>query len=109
MTTSGKKRKDGTESKRSYELDWLKVIAVLVLVFFHSSEIFTKGWFHIKNDETSRIFDSLSSFIYIWHMPLFFLVAGASTWFALEFRTGKKYVRERIYRLLIPLIFGIFY
>ncbi|CAB1064705.1 hypothetical protein D1BOALGB6SA_9501 [Olavius sp. associated proteobacterium Delta 1] len=107
MTTSGHKRKEGTESIRCYELDWLRVIAVLVLVFFHSSEIFTKGWFHIKNDETSRIFDSLSSFIYIWHMPLFFLVAGASTWFALEFRSGKEYVEERIYRLLFPLIFGI--
>lgn len=107
MTTSVKKREDGAESIRCYDLDWLRVIAVLVLVFFHSSEIFTIGWFHIKNDETSRIFDSLSSFISIWHMPLFFLVAGASTWFALEFRTGKKYVKERIYRLLIPLIFGI--
>ena len=107
MTASRYKRQYGKESIRCYELDWLKVIAVLVLVFFHSSEIFSKGWFHIKSDETSRIFDSLSSFIYIWHMPLFFLVAGASTWFALEFRTGKKYVKERINRLLIPLIFGI--
>ena len=107
MIAPGKKRRDGTEPIRCYELDWLRVIAVLVLVFFHSSEIFSKGWFHIKNDETSLFFNSLSSFIYIWHMPLFFLVAGASTWFALEFRTGKIYVKERIYRLLVPLIFGI--
>jgi hypothetical protein len=107
MTTLRNKRRDGTESIRCYELDWLRVIAVLVLVFFHSSEIFNKGWFHIKNDETSLIFDLLSSYIYIWHMPLFFLVAGASTWFALENRTGKEYVNERIHRLLIPLIFGI--
>jgi len=92
---------------RSYELDWLRVLAVLVLVFFHSSEIFSIGWFHLKNHETSRIFSSMSSFIHIWHMPLFFLVAGASTWFALEYRTGKVYLRERIYRLLVPLIFGI--
>ena len=107
MTLPEKKRKDVIESIRCYELDWLRVIAVLVFVIFHSSEIFNKGWFHIKNDETSFIFDSLSSFIYIWHMPLFFLVAGASTWFALENRTGKEYVKERIYRLLFPLIFGI--
>ena len=97
----------GAGAMRSYELDWLRVLAVLVLVFFHSSEIFSSGWFHLKNDETSRIFNSISSFIHMWHMPLFFLVAGASTWFALEFRTGKVYVKERIYRLLIPLIFGI--
>ena len=57
MTTSEKKRKGGVESIRCYELDLLRVIDFLVLVLFHSSEIFNKGWFHIKNDETSRIFD----------------------------------------------------
>ena len=40
-------------------------------------------------------------------ISVFFLVAGASTWFALEFRTGREYVKERMYRLLIPLVFGI--
>jgi hypothetical protein len=40
-------------------------------------------------------------------MPLFFLLAGASTWFALRFRSAKQYVRERFRRLLIPLLFGL--
>ena len=104
---SQKNSEGTTKSIRCYELDWLRVMAVLVLVFFHSSEIFSIGWFHIKNAETSRFFSALSGFIYIWHMPLFFLVAGASTWFALEFRTGRAYVKERMYRLMIPLIFGV--
>lgn len=95
------------EPVRSFELDWLRVAAVLVLVFFHTSEIFSRGWFHIKSAETSYFFNILSSFIYIWHMPLFFLISGASTSLALEFRTGKQYRKERVYRLLIPLIFGI--
>jgi glucans biosynthesis protein C len=97
------------EPARSYELDWLRVAAVLVLVFFHTSEIFSRGWFHIKNAETGYFFNVLSSFIYIWHMPLFFLISGASTSFALEFRTGKQYRKERVYRLLIPLILGILF
>ena len=100
----GQKRADPI---RSYELDWLRILAVLVLLFFHTSEIFSNGWFHIKNAETSYFFNILSSFIYIWHMPLFFLISGASTSFALEFRTGKQYREERMYRLLIPLFFGI--
>lgn len=40
-------------------------------------------------------------------MPLFFLLSGISTSFALNFRTGKQYAKERVKRLLIPLIFGI--
>ncbi len=96
-----------TDSSRSFELDWLRVAAVLVLVFFHASEIFSEGWFHIKNPETHYFFSVLSRFIYLWHMPLFFLVSGASTWFALDFRTEQQYRKERILRLWVPLFFGV--
>ena len=102
-----KEGKNETLNIRHYELDWLRIVAVLVLVFFHTSEIFSVGWFHIKNGETNQFFSVLSSFIYIWHMPLFFFISGASSVFSLKVRTGKQYRKERIYRLLIPLIFGM--
>ena len=92
---------------RSYELDWLRVVAVMMLVFYHSAMMFGIGWFHIKNPETSFVLNLLCRFLEIWHMPLFFLVAGASSWFALEFRTGRQYRLERTRRLIIPLLFGI--
>jgi glucan biosynthesis protein C len=40
-------------------------------------------------------------------MPLFFVLAGASTWFALRFRGGGQYAVERVKRLLVPFIFGV--
>jgi glucan biosynthesis protein C len=39
-------------------------------------------------------------------MSLFFILAGASTYFALRKRSGVEYVKERVKRLFIPLIFG---
>lgn len=42
-----------------------------------------------------------------WHMSLFFLLAGASTYFALRHRNGGQYVRERFKRLFIPFVFGV--
>ena len=39
-------------------------------------------------------------------MSLFFILAGASTYFALQKRSGVEYVKERLKRLFIPLIFG---
>jgi hypothetical protein len=42
-----------------------------------------------------------------WPMPLFMLLAGASTWFALQRRSYGQYVGERVTRLLIPLIIGM--
>ena len=37
---------------------------------------------------------------------LFFLLAGASTYYALHKRSGTEYLRERLKRLFLPLIFG---
>jgi len=41
-------------------------------------------------------------------MSLFFILAGASTYFALKKRSGVGYIKERVRRLFIPLIFGTF-
>jgi hypothetical protein len=40
-------------------------------------------------------------------MPLFFLVAGAAAWFSLGRRSAWQFTRERISRILVPLIFGM--
>lgn len=40
-------------------------------------------------------------------MPLMFWLAGSSSWYALESRDGLQYIKERMNRLFIPLLFGI--
>jgi len=42
-----------------------------------------------------------------WFMPLLFLIAGVSSAYALNTKTVKNYIKERIFRLLIPLCFGL--
>lgn len=95
--------------ERRYDIDALRVIATILLIYFHTAMIFNK-WsvFHIKNDDLSIEAAIFVSFFNIWHMPLFFLLSGISTYYALDFRTGKQYAKERVKRLLLPLIFGIF-
>jgi peptidoglycan/LPS O-acetylase OafA/YrhL len=94
--------------ERRYDIDWLRVLAVLVLFPFHTARIFDI-WepFYAKNEQTSVALSYFLAVVHVWHMPLFFLLAGASTWFALRFRSGKQYTGERIKRLLLPLIFGV--
>ena len=36
-------------------------------------------------------------------MPLFFLLSGVGSWYALKFRSGRQYLFDRVKRLLIPL------
>jgi glucan biosynthesis protein C len=97
----------GTPDRR-YDIDWLRLIAVFLLFFFHAACIF-HPWSdnYIKNDQLSP----LIAYVFVWtlghwHMSLFFILAGASTYFALGKRSGVEYIKERVKRLFIPLIFG---
>jgi glucan biosynthesis protein C len=95
--------------KRQYYIDALRVFAVLVLIIFHSSKPFDLGenW-NVYNEETTIVANWLQDAIYPWHMQLFILLAGASTWFALRKRTGRQYTAERFLRILLPFLFGMF-
>ncbi len=88
-------------------IDWLRVIAVLLLFPFHTGEIFTPRNFYVKNADVSGIITFVNSFIYQWHMPLFMFLAGIGSHFALRFRSSGEYALERVTRLFVPLMFGI--
>jgi peptidoglycan/LPS O-acetylase OafA/YrhL len=93
---------------RRYELDWLRAGAVFGLIPFHAAVVFTTAsGDYVKNTETSYGMDFLISFIAPWGMPLIFLVGGASTCFALQSRSPRAYITERLSRLLIPFLFGM--
>jgi glucan biosynthesis protein C len=97
------------QATRRYDIDWLRVIAVLLLIPFHTARIFDI-WeaFYVKNAQTNALLTyAVVGFLNQWHMPLFFLLAGASTWFALGFRNGGQYAVERLKRLFVPLLFGL--
>ncbi len=69
--------------------------------------IFYPWGYYIKNNQTVELFGEYYIFVTQWYIQLFLFIAGAATWFALSYRTREMYIRERIKRLLIPLIFGI--
>ena len=98
-----------TKPQRLYYIDWLRLVAVFLLFFFHTARIFDP-WenFYVHNDHVSPVL----SYLFIqsigpWQMSLFFLLAGASTYYALRKRSGGEYTRERFKRLLIPFVFGV--
>ncbi len=97
-----------TKPQRRWDIDWLRVLAVLLLFPFHVARIFNNYEpFYVKNAEWSDALTYFISIVHPWHMPLLFLLAGTSTWFALSFRSGGQYTKERFIRLLIPFIFGL--
>jgi len=97
-------------SERRYDLDWLRVCGVFLLVPFHAALIFVldpKSIMYIKDAVNSPALDQAAGFIHLWHMPLLFAISGASTYHALGFRSASAYARERFLRLLLPFLFGL--
>ena len=94
-------------SQRQRYLDWLRVLAVALLVPFHTGMMFVFWPFHISNDTRSIAIQLFNEFLNTWHMPLFFFLSGAGTWYALGFRSGGAYTKERFLRLFVPLVFGM--
>jgi peptidoglycan/LPS O-acetylase OafA/YrhL len=91
---------------RLYYLDWLRVLAILMVFLFHAVHVFDFGSWQIKNAEQSEIITIILTLLSLWGMPFFFLVAGTASWFALQRRTAGQYAAERFKRLLIPYIVG---
>lgn len=94
------------KAARLYYLDWLRVIAILIVFLFHAVHPFDFWGWHVKNAEQSEILTIILTVFSLWGMPFFFLVAGSASWFALQRRTPSQYTRERFNRLLIPYIVG---
>ena len=91
---------------RLYYLDWLRVLAVIGVFLFHAVHPFDLTPWHIKNAEQSTAVTLFIVFLFPWGMPFFFLLAGASSWFALRRRSGRQFVQERFSRLLVPYVVG---
>jgi peptidoglycan/LPS O-acetylase OafA/YrhL len=102
----GQHTSSASSSPRVHYLDWLRVVAILMVFLFHAVHPFDFGDWQVKNVDQSEILTIVLLALAIWGMPFFFLVAGASSWFALQRRTARQYVTERFYRLLIPFVVG---
>lgn len=97
-----------THPERRTDLDWLRVIAVLIVLFFHTGMMFVPWSWHVKSTERSLVLEIVMAWLHVWRMPLLLFVSGAGSFLALRRRSPLAFLGERHRRLLIPLIFGCF-
>lgn len=91
---------------RVYGLDWLRVLLVFGVFLFHALHPYDAIPWVIKNDETSFAITGLLMLFFPWGLPVLFLVAGASAYFAGLRRTGREFAKERVLRLAVPFALG---
>ena len=100
LTENGK----ATRIDRLYYLDWLRVFAILSVLFFHCGKIFDYHTTVVFNTVRSPILSAFREFGFLWIMPLFFILSGASVFLSLRSRGTGGFIKARILRLLIPLV-----
>lgn len=94
-------------SRQAY-IDWLRILAILGVLFFHSAMPFAaEEWWHIKNKQTSDVLQEFTFWLSQFRMPLLFFISGAVSYFMMQHRSAASFIGLRFRRLCLPLFFGM--
>jgi peptidoglycan/LPS O-acetylase OafA/YrhL len=94
--------------ERLYYLDWLRVLAILTVFIYHSTRFFDLEDWHVKNLARYLEAQVWVGFLSNWMMPLIFVISGASLYYALDKGMGSRFFKDKVLRLLVPWIVGVF-
>lgn len=95
------------------DLDYLKVIGILLVVIGHCTSIYTGGWVY-KSPVNAPIYGLIASYVYTFHVPMLVFVSGAIYYYCRKnkekYKSLKGLVSNKFKRLIVPfLTIGLFY
>ena len=96
---------------RRYDIDWVRVIAIGLLLIYHVAIGFQPWGIMIGFIANEKTWGSLwipMQMLNIWRIPLLFFVSGMGVYFAIQNRNWKQLLLERAARILVPFLFGMF-
>jgi glucan biosynthesis protein C len=94
--------------ERRVDLDWVRIIAFGLLIFYHVGMFYVTWDFHVKSSRASDAIEPLMLLTNPWRLLLLFVVSGVATRFMLDKMNVGRFLASRTARLLIPLVFGMF-
>ena len=106
-----------TELERRYDLDWLRVITIFFVFIYHCTKFFDSDPFNVKNIpldiQLSNKITANTVYLTAIGLPLFFIIAGMSMFYALGYLEKKEikirqYALLRFIRLIVPYLIGMF-
>jgi hypothetical protein len=105
---SSETRSPAPGAGRRPDLDWLRVVCVQILIAFHVGMFFVPWDWHLKNPVLLPALELPMSALHATRMPLLMLIAGIGTALALGKRTLGAFARDRLARLGLPILLGLF-
>jgi hypothetical protein len=99
------------EKERLYYADWLRVLVVLSLIPYHAALTYTGigSTYIIKPIHNSGVlpFIIITASLDSFFMALLFFVSGIATFYSLHHENDDEFIRERLRKLLVPLLLGL--
>lgn len=96
-----------TTSTRLFFLDWVRIIAFLVLIFYHVGMYYVTWDWHVKSPFASDTLESYMMLSSPWRLGLLFMISGVASSFMLAKMRAAAFIGQRSWRLLVPLAFGM--
>lgn len=96
-------------NERRYDIDWIRVIAIWLLLFYHIAIGFRPWGTLIGFIQHGTALDALEvpmALLSVWRIPLLFFVSGMGVFFAMRKRSWQALWKERAQRILLPLVVG---
>ena len=93
---------------REHYIDNLRSLSILLLFPVHTFMVwndFGSGFYIWLGG--NRLLSTLIVLVNPWFMPILFVLAGMSARYALDKRTVKEFVLQRICKLLVPFVIGM--
>ncbi len=97
---------------RRYDIDWLRVITIGLLLIYHIAIVFQPWGVFIGFIQSENSLESIwipMSMINVWRIPLLFFVSGMGVCFAIKKRNWKQLILERTQRIFVPFLFGMLF
>src|SRR5690606_15622754 len=98
-----------TITERKHYLDWLRILAIFGVLFYHSAMPFMpeETW-HINNESTSNLLMEFNFWLSSFSMHLLFFISGAVSIYVIRNQSIIFFIGIRVRRLFVPVIVSIF-
>lgn len=87
---------------RRYDLDWLRIAAFGLLIFYHVGMFYVTWGFHVKSSHASPAAEPFMLLVNPWRLTLLFIISGSATRFMLDKMKPGAFAASRTLRLLVP-------
>ncbi|WP_394193333.1 acyltransferase family protein [Pseudoalteromonas atlantica] len=95
---------------RCYDLDWLRVLAFGLLIFYHIGMLYSENWgFHFKSQYLSSSIENIMLLLSPWRMGLIWFISGVALRFIVARFNLGMFLTTRSVKILLPLLFGIWF